>query len=228
MSGRSAVVDAINVYRQPARLHGLAYDQMPADILNVIKIAAGDADTTKLCIEAVKVEEAELKEAAEFYLHQMFLKAGKSRHRMLALPFSAKLETVRNHRRWLQKWLHPDRAGSKWKSAYFNQVAIAATSLEADLTNADYSDGQSTETYRKAPEVIRPRLVARKVSSKANGLAPMKRRSKPLWSRLRNASTSVKICVFGMVAMVVALPFIPDVKTEFLIALQNALGKVGY
>ena len=133
MSGNSAVTDAINVFKQPARLHGLWKHGLPFDTLQVIKIAAGDADSVAAAAMDRNVEEAKLREAADFYLRQMFLQAGPSRHRLLGLAPQAGLEELRTHRRWLLKWLHPDRAGSKWRAAYFKQISDAAKSLELEL-----------------------------------------------------------------------------------------------
>lgn len=228
MIARSAVEDAVNVYKQPARLHGLAYDQLPPDILNVIKIAACDSETTKFYAESSKIDELKLREAAEFYLHQIFLKAGKSRHLMLALPLAANLEAVRAHRRWLQKWLHPDRAGSKWRSAYFNQVAIAAASLEADITKSVHGDGLVNVASHKSAIVIRPRLAPSKLASKSGSSSPMKRITLPLWVRLKRISLGAKIVIIGALVLVVSLPFIPDITAGLLGAWQNALNRAGF
>ncbi|MEO9166961.1 MAG: J domain-containing protein [Aestuariivirga sp.] len=133
MSGNSAITDAINVFKQPARLHGLWKHGLPLDTLQVIKIAAGDADSMTAATKDRNIDEAELREAADFYLRQMFMQAGPSRHRLLGLAPQASLDELRIHRRWLLKWLHPDRAGSKWRAAYFKQISDAAKSLELEL-----------------------------------------------------------------------------------------------
>ena len=157
----SAVNDAINVYRQPSRLHGLWQHGLPDDVLLVIKIAAGDADTITSSAKSNNVEEVSLREAADFYLRQMFLHAGNSRHRLLGLELEAELGVVQIHRRWLLKWLHPDRAASKWKAAYFETISSASSSLIDELRG---TVSANSFAVNQVPFAARKQFSAQRVS----------------------------------------------------------------
>ncbi|MBG1233223.1 J domain-containing protein [Aestuariivirga litoralis] len=124
---------ALAAYQQPARLRLLQSQAAGPDILMLIKIAAGDAEATTHWAAHYAIPEATLLEASVFYLRSMIAAAGSDPYKLLCLKPGATLEDVNIHKRWLLRWLHPDRNGSAWESGLFTRVATAARTLERHL-----------------------------------------------------------------------------------------------
>jgi hypothetical protein len=131
MTGTSAVQDALKVYRQPSRLRLWRHQELPQDFLVLIKICAGDSETTDTWAKQFDLNETELHSAAVFIVNHVISRAGTDNFRLLGLPQSANAEDIRIHKRWLLKWLHPDRNHSTWESALFRKVTEAAKRIES-------------------------------------------------------------------------------------------------
>jgi DnaJ domain len=136
MQPNAAIVEALHLFRQPARARSIHKHSLPLDMLSLIKIAAGDPATTddwaKTCGESHEV----MQQAARFFLQQLITKAGGDCYRTLGLTPQSTQEDIRNHKRWLLKWLHPDRNHSKWESAMFHRISQIAQDLEAQKRSA--------------------------------------------------------------------------------------------
>jgi hypothetical protein len=131
MTGTSAVQDALKAYRQPSRLRLWRHRELPEDFLVLIKICAGDSETTATWAEQADLDKTELQSAAVFIVNHVISRAGNDNFRLLGLPQGANSEDIRIHKRWLLKWLHPDRNHSTWESALFRKVNEAAKRLES-------------------------------------------------------------------------------------------------
>lgn len=145
MQNQRAVSAAWEVYRQPARYRALRRQDVPTDILDVIKISGGDVATTQIWAEQLGVNAEELGKASNYYLHQFMADAGNDPRRLLCLDQQATPADLKAHKRWLLKWLHPDRNPSAWETNLFRRVNEAASRLERDwehLSLAGSSDGQ--------------------------------------------------------------------------------------
>jgi hypothetical protein len=130
MTGTSAVQDALKAYRQPSRLRLWRHQDLPQDFLVLIKICAGDSETTATWAKQFDLSETELQSAAVFIVNHVISRAGTDNFRLLGLPQGATAEDIRIHKRWLLKWLHPDRNHSTWESALFRKVTDAAKRIE--------------------------------------------------------------------------------------------------
>jgi hypothetical protein len=133
MNGAEAIEVALEVYRKPARARSLHRHDLPAGLLNLIKIAAGTEDEVKALLDDNTVSALPIKEAAVFYLQQMLMQAEDDDYRQLGLRRGATLQDLKDHKRWLLKWLHPDRNRNTWENVLFKRVAAAAQRLEAAL-----------------------------------------------------------------------------------------------
>ena len=136
MGNRQAIDVALGMYRRPATVRATQDAPLPEGMLTVIRIAAGAAVEAEIISldRARNAEEA--REAAVFFLQQVLFRPQSTSYRLLGLAAGAKLPQVREHKRWLLKWLHPDRNHNKWESALFQRVVKAAEDLEHRLDGA--------------------------------------------------------------------------------------------
>ena len=129
----SAVLEALDMFKQPARTRTLQWHAVPAEMLEVIKIAAGDQATTLRWAESSREEPETVRQAAVFFLQQTIAKSGDDKFKMLGLTEDASRDELRLHKRWLLKWLHPDRNPSKWETVLFHRISAVAGALEGAL-----------------------------------------------------------------------------------------------
>jgi len=136
MSNREAIDVALAVFRRPALVRSVQDAPLPEGMITVIRIAAG-AEVNAGFISPKRARNAEeAHEAAVFFLQQVLFLPHSDNYRLLGLKPGVGAEHVREHKRWLLKWLHPDRNHNKWESALFQRVAKAAEELEKRLDGA--------------------------------------------------------------------------------------------
>lgn len=130
---RPAIAIALSLHRQPALLRSVPRRDIPVDVIEVLRIAAGQEEAIQSASTAFDVTEEALVEAAELYLQLILSNAQSDDMRMLCLPQSAMAADIKDHRRLLLKWLHPDRNHDNWESALFLKVKAASMRLEEQL-----------------------------------------------------------------------------------------------
>lgn len=136
MGNRQAIDVALGMYRRPTLVRATQEAPLPEGMLTVIRIAAG-AEMEAGIISPDRARNAEeAREAAVFFLQLVLFRPQSTSYRLLGLAADANVEQVREHKRWLLKWLHPDRNHNKWESALFQRVAKAAEDLEQRLDGA--------------------------------------------------------------------------------------------
>jgi hypothetical protein len=131
----SAIDVVVTVFRQPTTFSAAKQGMLPTGMLDVIKAAAGDDDTLKAFSEQKNLSQDHIKQASQFYLQKLLTTAGADNHRKLGLDYGATSLQVKDHKRWLLKWLHPDRNPSKWESLLFVEVGKAAAQIEVMRPN---------------------------------------------------------------------------------------------
>jgi hypothetical protein len=128
-----AVVEAIDVFKQPSKARLLRKLDLPEDMLTLIKIAAGDQALTDEWSASCRETPETIRQAAVFYLQQTIAQNDNDSFRTLGLKINASSELVRLHKRWLLKWLHPDLNTSKWETMLFHRVTSVAAILEGKM-----------------------------------------------------------------------------------------------
>jgi hypothetical protein len=136
MNTRGAVELALDLYRHPIKVTAARKSALPADILALIRIVAGsDDEMAALDLPDVK-SPTEMREAAAFFMQQVMFQKDNDSHRILGLNSKSTAQQIKDHKRLLLKWLHPDRNQNKWERVYFQRVLHAAEKLEGNSTNA--------------------------------------------------------------------------------------------
>ena len=151
MEHRQAIDVALDVYKQPLLARHLSSQKLPQGMLVVIQLAAGK----KLSDKSAYSDEY-LQKAAHFFLQNVLSNRNTDHYRQLGLNRGAKLDSVHEHRRWLLKWLHPDRNHNKWESNLFHRVNAAAAAIESStLSSAKNLEVQLGKPHRKAIKKLR-------------------------------------------------------------------------
>ena len=133
MSGARGIDLALDLARIPALAHSIETPPIPADVFEVMRIAAGAPEVCQLASQATGQPAAVLIEAARFYLQQVLLRPDADSYRVLGLPAGASHELARRHMRCLLQWLHPD-VNRDWDSAYAQRVLAAWREVSADIS----------------------------------------------------------------------------------------------
>ena len=194
MGNRQAMDVALGMYRHPATVRATQDAPLPEGMLTVIRIAAGaEVDADIISPDRARNAE-EAREAAVFFLQQVLFRPQSTSYRLLGLAAGAELAQVREHKRWLLKWLHPDRNPNTWESALFQRVVKAAEDLEQRLDGAAPALATVTAERKRRRRPRRMRLeqfAARRVRK------PLNFRSRVL-KYLRRFVVSTAILAFGV------------------------------
>jgi hypothetical protein len=162
---------AVECYRIPSRFRSAMGRRPPEGMLSVIKGAAGDEDTIRPIAEAYKMDQADVQEACKHFLLRILLDPKTKGPGLLGLSENATEEDVKLHKRWLLKWLHPDRNPNTWERALFLKVNAFQLS--------------SPEIERRASRGRMNRSEVRHFRKQMEGPAPTQRRSLVAWRALR-------------------------------------------
>lgn len=141
-----AIDAALNIYRRPNLVRTERRKALPDDILSLIRIASGgDVAPEFLTPERAK-SEAEVRDASVFYIQQVLLSPKSDEFRQLGLTDQATLQQISEHKRYMLKWLHPDRNPNRWESALFQRVVNAAAKSENHSLATTVSSNRNVRT----------------------------------------------------------------------------------
>ena len=107
--GGRALDLALELTRDPTLAAAMREQSLPSDTLLVIRIAAGCSDAVQEAVRVTNAPAETLKAAAVLYLQRVLLAPDSDCYRVLGVQPDAPRVEMREHMRWLMKWLHPDR-----------------------------------------------------------------------------------------------------------------------
>lgn len=143
---------ALALLRAPAQRHALRERPLPNGMDRLLVVAAGiQSEATAGAAQALGESEATLRDAARFYVREVLFFPQADAYRVLGLDRHAKGEEIKAHHRLLQKWLHPDRAGSDDDSVFSARVNGAWNHLRTDARRQAYDAARQAQ---RAPEVV--------------------------------------------------------------------------
>lgn len=179
---------ALALSRAPALAAQVRERPLPPDVLTLIRIAAGDEATLAKAAAASGEAPQPLVEAALLFLQQALFAADADSYRLLGVPATASQELLKQHHRWLVRWLHPDRQTDDWQAAYMNRVNRAWQDLRTPERRHHYDNhsrhaGTAFAEPARTP-VIRVPLAPPEHSRRAHQAA----RSMRLWPYLLGAA----------------------------------------
>ncbi len=158
-------VDAIDValgrMRAPqgASSRQLQLSPLPNNMSDLVRLAAEQKDTVERYVEQKNLKAEQLVEAAQLYLQNLILNSGEDAHKTLGLKPGATAAEIKDHKRMLLKWLHPDLNKNRWQSALFNRVQTASERLQS-TSEAASVQAEGMTPSRSAPGATRSRRRA--------------------------------------------------------------------
>jgi hypothetical protein len=171
MERRFALDVALDMMQRPLLAKNAQRTPLPEGVLQLIRIAAGSEEDIVWASRTRARADAEIREAAVTILQQVLFCPGADNFRLLGLGSSATAEELHEHRRWLLKWLHPDRNPNKWESQLFQRVSQAARAVQESLTHGHPERAASISPQRRRRH--HSRAVRRPI--------PMLERTAPSW-----------------------------------------------
>src|SRR5687767_13571343 len=106
---RQAIDVALDMVGRTNLIPEVQRDSLPEGVRDVIQLATGSETELAEAGRARGRDPKALRRAAIFFLQQALLYPGADSHRVLGLAPGATAHEIRDHRRLLLKWLHPDR-----------------------------------------------------------------------------------------------------------------------
>lgn len=147
MSDKSAAEIAVELFAEPRLAARLAGQPLHRDVLSLIRIASGDHSSLGVFPEAIARDPDKCEKLAIFYIQQVMFTPEATPKRLLGLRPADDLTRVKEHKRWLLKWLHPDRNHNKWEQGYFQRVTEAAKKLEENPEPVERAEASVLRTF---------------------------------------------------------------------------------
>jgi hypothetical protein len=133
MAEREALQVALDMFRSPSLVRRVKTQPLPKNVLHVIRIAAGESLDVGDNEISSGWDEMEVRAAAVFFLQQVLFDKNADIYRVLGLTSDASFVEVKDHKRSLLKWLHPDRNANKWESVLLPRLLKASDTLLASF-----------------------------------------------------------------------------------------------
>jgi hypothetical protein len=135
----STVFDLVlGAFREPGLVAELRDKQLPDELAQVIRLAAGEDAALQGAVDATGEIAETLVEASVFFLQQVLFAPGADSYRVLGAAADSSQERLRENYRWLMKWLHPDRNQDGWEAVYADRVNVAWQDLKTPDRRAEY------------------------------------------------------------------------------------------
>ena len=120
---------------------------LPEDVGVAIRIAAGECAARDAAVADSGIPPDAVVEACVFFLQQTLFAPGSDSYRILGVHPGDPQERLREHYRWLMKWLHPDRNQDGWETLYADRV-------NADLKTPDRRAAYDSRLPAAAPAMV--------------------------------------------------------------------------
>lgn len=137
-----ALHQALQLLRMPTGARPGPQERLPEGMLLLIRIVAGDelalAEARQRSEESGEV----VREAAAFYIQQVMFASGSHSYRLLGVDGDAPDERIKEHYRWLVRWLHPDRNADEWEVVYADRVNRAWQDLRTPSRRQRFDETQ--------------------------------------------------------------------------------------
>ncbi|KFN45091.1 DnaJ domain-containing protein [Arenimonas oryziterrae] len=168
-----ALEQALAVLRTPTLLTALRDRPLPDDMLTLLRIAAREESAILDAIEHSRQSRTEIIEAATFLIQQLMFAPNSDSYRVLGVDPDADAARIKEHYRWLVRWLHPDRNSDEWEAVFADRVNLAWQ----DLRTPDRRRAYDTQLADLEPRIAPPRapaaneLVSRRAMAPTDGAA---------------------------------------------------------
>ena len=138
-----ALDQALAALRAPGLFLRLRESPLPDDLLFLLRIAAGEAEACELAVSTAGETAAVVAEAAVLFIQQVMFYPGSDSYRLLGVSQDSPDSQIKEHHRWLLRWLHPDRNTDQWEAVYADRVNRAWQDLRTPERRRDYEATQA-------------------------------------------------------------------------------------
>lgn len=128
-------LDLINV---PSRVRAAREGPMPAGVITLLEIAAGDLEAGNAAAAACDRPLEVIQEAAAFFIEQVMLTPDADSYRVLGASPEAESHELRRNMALLLRWLHPDTGDADGRSLFAGRVTGAWENLKTPERRAAY------------------------------------------------------------------------------------------
>lgn len=135
-----ALEQALAAFHAPALLLRLRERALPDDALLLVRIAAGETEARESASAISGESEAVIVEAAVLFIQQLMFFPGSDSYRVLGVAAQAPGSLIKEHHRWLVRWLHPDRNLDEWDAVYADRVSHAWQDLRTPQRRREYDN----------------------------------------------------------------------------------------
>lgn len=156
MQTSEAVRVAVDILQAPSRVPFIRAGALPAGIVDVLNIAAGDAEAiVRAAGETGRTPEC-IVEAATFFIEQVMLLPEADSYRVLGATASAPTVELRRNMALLMRWLHPDSRLGHDRGVFASRVTLAWDDLKTDERRAAYDANlEAARSGDRAPGLSR-------------------------------------------------------------------------
>jgi hypothetical protein len=179
MPDADAIDVALRLTREPGGQRRIGRAALPTNMMELLKIVTEDPETTARISHSRGVAPSVLRDSARFAMQKIILESGADHYRALGLSAGATAIQLRDHKRLLLKWLHPDRNHNSWEAALFLRVQEAVEKLESGATTVTLSEqskdsrrgkGSRDERNRGKVQGFRPEASRRQIFMRNAGI----------------------------------------------------------
>jgi hypothetical protein len=154
VSRRQAIDIAMDALAKPEIASFLAAGPLPKGTKVLLRIVADGEWRDAATAHVYKTHSPEtVRSASAAFLAEVLFARQTDPYRALGLPAGAPLQDVREHKRLLLKWLHPDRNPDAREQGYLAKVLAAAEAIEGGRS---HEFGSAAARLRTSPPPAAP------------------------------------------------------------------------
>jgi hypothetical protein len=158
MRDPAALQAALQLVARPAAVRHARESRLPENVLLVLEIAAGKADTLRYAQSITGLPHDTLRAAAGFFIEQVLFGRHADSYRILGASADAPRTRLRQHMILLMQWLHPDRqeqraSGSDIdRTVFIHRVTQAWEDLKSYERRVIYDQALRKKAQAAVPE----------------------------------------------------------------------------
>ncbi|MDP3483333.1 MAG: DnaJ domain-containing protein, partial [Sulfuricella sp.] len=141
-------------YRDPLRIQGKSQGStsLPDGLSLLLRIAAGDKSQMETLCAATGASASQLREAAIFFVKQVFFSGDANHYRVLGVDSDASIDQIKEHHRLLMHLFHPDREGTEesWEDVYATRVNQSYNVLRKSESRQQYDAALKITAQQKS------------------------------------------------------------------------------
>lgn len=210
-----AMAVALALVAAPDRADRVRASRMSDGVLDVIRVAAGDVALADEVAVQAGISRREVEEACLHYAHVVMFHSEADHFQVLGVTPDADEDLMKQHFRWLLKWLHPDRDPEGWVSSYAERVNAAWNLLRRSDRRLAYRSERASVSANEALPLCE--LVA---ASPPRALQPEVARLPRVSTRLL---TQLPAALVGLIVVAAAGLFAAHRAGESMLAREASL-----